>query len=59
VRNVAVHVIVTKGAQTDTRDVTKRIEVTFPADAQGNVQLTINATTCNLNLVTHKVTNCN
>jgi len=41
-----------------TRDFTKRIEVDFPADAQGNVVLKIDAKVCNLNLVTHAVTNC-
>jgi hypothetical protein len=58
VRNAAIKVVVTKGTETETRDVTRRIEVTFPADAQGNVALKINSTTCNLNLVTHRVTAC-
>jgi len=51
---------------TDATDATKnfdrtmqmRIEVDFPPDAQGNVVLKINDKTCNLNLVTHKVTGC-
>jgi hypothetical protein len=51
---------------TDNTDATKnfdrklqiRIEVDFPADAQGNVVLKINDKTCNLNLVTHRVTGC-
>jgi hypothetical protein len=32
--------------------------VDYPADAQGNVVLHINDKTCNLNLTTHAVTNC-
>lgn len=58
VRNVAVHAEYTKNGATMTRDFTKRVEVDFPADAQGNVVLKIDAKTCNLNLVTHAVTNC-
>jgi hypothetical protein len=41
-----------------TRDVRRRVEVQFPADAQGNVVLTINDKTCNLNLVTRVVSDC-
>ena len=41
-----------------TRELQIRIEVDFPADAQGNVVLKINDKTCNLNLVTHRVTDC-
>lgn len=58
IRNVALHTTFTSATQTATRDLTKRIEVDFPADAQGNVTLLIDAKTCNLNLVTHAVTNC-
>ncbi|MFI5214754.1 MAG: hypothetical protein ACHQU8_09480 [Gemmatimonadales bacterium] len=58
VRNVAVHASYTKNGATVTRDLTKRVEVDFPADAQGNVVLRIDAKVCNLNLVTHAVTNC-
>ncbi|HEX7938277.1 MAG TPA: hypothetical protein VF483_04745, partial [Gemmatimonadaceae bacterium] len=58
VRTDTVHVVLTKGGRTETRDVMRRVEVTFPPDAQGNVQLKVNASTCNLNLVTHKVTSC-
>lgn len=58
VRVVQVKVTVTRGDKTETRNMTLRIEVTFPADAQGNVVLKINTKTCNLNLVTHAVTNC-
>ena len=57
-RVVAVHVTVTRGSDTQTRDVTRTVEVIFPADAQGNVTLHINDKTCQLNLVTHAVTNC-
>ena len=56
VRNVAVHASFTHNSVTETRDVVKRVEVDFPADAQGNVVLKIDAKTCNLNLVTHAVT---
>lgn len=58
VRAVAVHLVATRENRTETRDVTRRVEVTFPADAQGNVVLKVNDKTCNLNLVTHAVTNC-
>lgn len=58
VRVDTVHVVATREGQTATRDVVRVIEVDFPADAQGNVALKINNKTCNLNLVTHRVTNC-
>jgi hypothetical protein len=58
VRVTTVNATVSKGTQSESRSFTRRITVTFPADAQGNVVLTINATTCNLNLVTRRVTNC-
>jgi len=58
VRNVTVHAEYSKNGTTVTRDVVRRVEVDFPADAQGNVVLKINAQTCNLNLVTHHVSNC-
>lgn len=58
VRNVAVHAEYTKNNSKETRDFTKRVEVDFPADAQGNVVLKIDAKVCNLNLVTHAVSNC-
>lgn len=57
-RNAAVKVVVTKESRTETRNLTRRVQVSFPADAQGNVVLQINDKTCNLNLVTRKVTNC-
>lgn len=58
VRNDAVRVDISKEGRSVGRDVTRRVEVIFPADAQGNVVLKVNAKTCNLNLVTHAVTNC-
>lgn len=58
VRVANVHVVVTRANRTETRDITRKITVAFPADAQGNVVLTVNAKTCNLNLVTHVVSNC-
>lgn len=58
VRNVAVHAEFHGPNRDETRDVTRRVEVDFPADNQGNVVLKINAKTCNLNLVTRAVTNC-
>lgn len=58
VRVTTVKATVTKGDRSESRDMTRRITVTFPPDAQGNVVLTINETTCNLNLVTRRVTNC-
>ena len=58
VRVTTVKVTVAKGDRSESRDITRRITVTFPPDAQGNVVLTINETTCNLNLVTRRVTNC-
>jgi hypothetical protein len=58
VRRVAVHTTFESPTAQATKDYTKRIEVDFPADAQGNVVLKIDAKTCNLNLVTHAVTNC-
>jgi hypothetical protein len=58
VRSDTVHATFTNATQTVTRDLQKRIAVVFPADDQGNVVLTIDGQTCNLNLVTHRVTDC-
>jgi hypothetical protein len=58
VRVDSLHTTVTKGTETVTKDLVKTVEVDFPADAQGNVVLKIDGKTCNLNLVTHAVTNC-
>jgi hypothetical protein len=57
-RVVSVNVTITKGGDTQTRSFTRTVEVSFPADNQGNVTLTVNNKTCQLNLVTHAVTNC-
>ena len=57
-RVVSVHIVVTKGSETQTRTFNRTITVSFPADAQGNVTLTINDKTCQLNVVTRAVTNC-
>lgn len=58
VRNTSINVEVTRGDDHATRSLTRRVQVIFPADAQGNVVLLINDKTCNLNLVTHRVTSC-
>lgn len=58
VRVDSVHVSITKATQTNTKDLVRVVEVDFPADAQGNVVLKVNAKTCNLNLVTHDVSGC-
>jgi hypothetical protein len=58
VRNVSVHATYTSATRSDTTDVQKRVEVDFPADAQGNVVLKIDDKTCNLNLVTRHVSDC-
>jgi len=58
VRNVSVHATFTNATRSDTTDVTRRVEIDFPADNQGNVVLTINGQTCNLNLGNRRVTNC-
>src|SRR4051812_8752762 len=58
VRRSAATVAITKADKSVSRDLTHRVEVLFPADAQGNVTLKIDAKTCQLNLVTHAVTNC-
>ena len=54
----SVHATFTRNGATETRDVVRNVTVTFPADAQGNVVLKVNEKTCNLNLVTHVVSNC-
>jgi hypothetical protein len=58
VRLDSVHVSLTKGTLSETRDVVRVVTITFPTDAQGNVVLTVNGKTCNLNLVTHVVSAC-
>lgn len=58
VRVDSVHVSLTKGTLSETKDLVRVVTITFPADAQGNVVVTVNAKTCNLNLVTHVVSAC-
>ena len=58
VRTVAAHVEITKEPRTVSHDFTRRVEITFPADAQGNVALKVGAKTCQLNLSRRLVTNC-
>ena len=58
VRVDSVHVTVTKATQTETKDRVHVVEVDFPADAQGNVTLKVDAKTCSLNLVTHAISGC-
>lgn len=58
VRRVSVHSTFQSGTRQETRDVVRRVEVDFPADAQGNVVMKVNEKTCNLNLVTRSVTDC-
>ena len=58
VRVDTVRVVATRDGETREREVVWTIRVDFPADAQGNVVLQINGKTCNLNLVTRRVSNC-
>ncbi len=58
VRVDTVHSTFTSATTTASKTVVKYVKITFPADAQGNVTLTIDNQTCTLNLVTHKVSNC-
>ena len=58
VRVDTVHATATKDNKTEDRTVVRNVTLTFPPDAQGNVVLTVNDKTCNLNLTTHAVTNC-
>jgi hypothetical protein len=58
VRATAIKVTLTKGDRTESRQLSRKVTVTFPADAQNNVVLTIDDLTCSLNLVTRRVTNC-
>ncbi len=57
VRRVEATITIT-GPREETRTVSRRVEVTFPADAQGNVTIMVGDATCTLNLVTRRVTNC-
>lgn len=50
--------ITVTGVRNETRTISRRIEVIFPPDAQGNVPIRVGEKTCTLNLVTRRVTNC-
>ena len=58
VRVDSVHVTISQASQSETRDKVNVVEIDFPADAQGNVVIKVNAKTCSLNLVSHAVSNC-
>jgi hypothetical protein len=58
VRVYTVHATFTNATATSSKTEVKVVKIVFPPDAQGNVTLTIDNKTCTLNLVTHKVTNC-
>lgn len=58
VRRVSGTVTLTGANGSGSRSYDRRVEVIFPADAQGNVTLNVNDRTCSLNLVTRRVTNC-
>jgi hypothetical protein len=58
VRVDTVHSTFTSPTTTSSKTVVKLVKITFPADAQGNVTLTIDNKSCTLNLVTHVVANC-
>lgn len=58
VRVVTGTVTLTKGTRTESRQIARKITVTFPPDAQGNVTMTVDGKTCTLNLTTHRVGNC-
>jgi len=58
IRNVSVHATFQNANRSSSTTVTKRVEVDFPPDNQGNVVLKIDNKTCNLNLVNHHVSSC-
>jgi len=56
VRNVDANITLTRPDNTTiTRTIDRRVVVTFPADAQGNVAIQVGDLSCTLNLVTHRV----
>lgn len=58
IRNVNATITLTRlNGTTETRTISRRVVVTFPADAQGNVAIQVGDLSCTLNLVTHRV-NC-
>ena len=59
VRIDTVHVTFMSPTRSQDKTEVKTVKITFPPiDAQGNVTLTIDNKTCTLNLVTHRVSNC-
>jgi len=62
VRRITGTITLTVNGETATRTIDRRVEVTFPADGQSNVTMTITAggttRTCLLNLTTRRVTGC-
>ena len=56
IRNVNATITLTRTDGTsETRTISRRVVVTFPADAQGNVSIQVGDLSCTLNLVTHRV----
>jgi hypothetical protein len=56
IRNVDATITLTRPDNTTvTRTLDRRVVVTFPADAQGNVAIAVGDLSCTLNLVTHHV----
>ena len=56
IRNVNATITITRtDGTTVTRTISRRVVVTFPADAQGNVAIQVGDLSCTLNLVTHRV----
>lgn len=56
IRNVDATITLTRLDNTTvTRTIDRRVVVTFPADAQGNVAIQVGDLSCTLNLVTHRV----
>jgi hypothetical protein len=56
IRNVDASITLTRSDNTTVnRIIDRRVVVTFPADAQGNVAIQVGDLSCTLNLVTHRV----
>lgn len=58
IRLDSVHASITQNGKSASRDIVRKIQIDFPPDAQGNVVLKVNSTTCTLNLNTKQVSNC-
>ena len=56
VRNVSIHATFKSATRSDTTDVTKRVEVDFNGTIVATLK--IDGKTCDLNLLTHRVSNC-